>query len=101
MISSLGDTGIALMSATSERARELRAGYALDWWCIEKLKHDGLHWYDLSGDQTPGVNEYKAGLVGRGGRIRFAGPFIAGGNAWTRFAVFGAKGLIRTLRQSR
>jgi hypothetical protein len=101
IISSLGNTGIALMSATSERARELRAGYALDWWCVNKLKHDGLRWYDLSGDQTPGVNEYKAGLVGRGGRIRFAGPFIAGGNSWARFVVFGAKGLIRALRQSR
>jgi hypothetical protein len=100
IISTLGNTGVALMSVTSEKARELRAGYALDWWCVKKLKDDGLHWYDLSGDQTPGVNEYKAGLAGQDGHVEFAGPFVAGGNALVRFAVFGAKGLIRNLRQS-
>jgi hypothetical protein len=100
IISTLGNTGVALMSVTSEKARELRAGYALDWWCINKLKDDGLHWYDLSGDQTPGVNEYKAGLAGKDGHIGFAGPFVAGGNALIRFAVFGAKSLLRNLRES-
>jgi hypothetical protein len=100
IISTLGNTAVALMSVTSEKARELRAGYALDWWCINKLKDDGLHWYDLSGDQTPGVNEYKAGLAGQDGHIRFAGPFVAGGNALIRFAVFGAKSLLRNLRES-
>jgi len=97
LISSLGDTGIALMSATSQRARKLRAGYALDWWCINKLRQEGFSYYDLSGDQTPGVNEYKAGLCGTAGHMIFAGPFIAGGNVFTRNAVFGLRSLSRRI----
>jgi len=97
LISSLGDTGISLMSATSPGARKLRAGYALDWWCINKLRQEGFHYYDFSCDQTPGVNEYKAGLCGTGGHMVFAGPFIAGGNIVTRNAVFGLRRLFRSI----
>jgi hypothetical protein len=99
LISALGDTGTALMSVTSPRARELRAGYALDWWCLNNLREEGFRYFDLSGDQTPGVNEYKAGLCGPGGHVTFAGPFIAGGNTISRNAVFGLRGLIRRIRR--
>jgi len=101
IVSSLGDTGMALMSATSPKARELRAGYALDWWCVEQLRSAGMTWYDLSGDQTAGVNEYKSGLAGTAGQVRFPGPFVAGGGYVSSRLFFGLRALVRKAGQYR
>jgi peptidoglycan pentaglycine glycine transferase (the first glycine) len=101
IVSSLGDTGLALMSATSLQARDLRAGYALDWWCVEQLRSAGMRWYDLSGDQTAGVNEYKSGLTGTAGQVRFPGPFVAGGGYISTGLFFGLRALVRKVEQYR
>jgi len=101
IVSSLGDTGMALMSATSLKARELRAGYALDWWCVEQLRSAGMRWYDLSGDQTAGVNEYKSGLTGAAGQVCFPGPFVAGGGYVSKGLFFGLRALVRKVEQYR
>ena len=101
IVSSLGDTGMALMSATSRKARELRAGYALDWWCVQRLRSAGMRWYDLSGDQTAGVNEYKSGLTGTAGQVCFPGPFVAGGGYVSRGLFFALRAMVRKVEQYR
>lgn len=57
-------------SATDERALELRAGYALRWAIIERLRGTEARWLDLGGTEgDQGLKHYKLGNVGKRGRI--------------------------------
>jgi lipid II:glycine glycyltransferase (peptidoglycan interpeptide bridge formation enzyme) len=68
LVSSLmGDTGIYLLGATNERARELKAAYFLQWQAMLWLKERGACWYDLGGIDpvaNPGGYHFKSGLGG-------------------------------------
>jgi hypothetical protein len=76
-VSALGDTAVGLFSVTSNKGRDLRASYALDWHCIGHYKDQGYRWYDIEGDEVGGVNDYKAGLVGVAGHVKFVGAFMS------------------------
>lgn len=69
VVSTLGDTALHLLSATSTRAIELKldAAYLLHWRVIARLKEMGLQYYDLFGyspGEYSGVSSFKAGLGG-------------------------------------
>jgi hypothetical protein len=69
-IGGAGDTLHALYSATSDGALPLRAGYALRWWSLGRLRDHGARWLDLGGDEgDEGLRHYKGGCVGKRGRI--------------------------------
>jgi hypothetical protein len=51
VIGGAGDTVHALFGATSDRALPLRAGYALRWWVLGRLRGRGARWLDLGGDE--------------------------------------------------
>jgi len=76
-VSALGDTAVGLFSVTSTEGRDARASYALDWHCIRHYKDRGFRWYDIEGDEASAVNDYKAGLVGEGGHVKFVGAFMS------------------------
>jgi lipid II:glycine glycyltransferase (peptidoglycan interpeptide bridge formation enzyme) len=70
VVDSIGDTGVYLYGASSERGRELGAGYALHWWIVRWLRDRGARRYDLGeGITNPGLRQFKTGLVGRTGFI--------------------------------
>lgn len=66
-----GDRAVYLFGATDERALGLKAGYALQWWIVERLcRNPQIRWYDLGGkDFDQGLHQFKKGLVGRHGAI--------------------------------
>jgi len=64
---SVGDTGIYLLGATSEAGMKSKGAYLLQWQMIKRLKERGCRWYDLGGinpETNPGVYHFKAGLGG-------------------------------------
>lgn len=65
--SSIGDTGIYLLGATSNEGMQSKGSYLLQWRMIERLKEAGVARYDLNGinpDTNPGVYHFKAGFGG-------------------------------------
>lgn len=60
----LGDTGVALVAATTPQGRERQASYLAKWRTIEHLKQRGISRLDLGGRdpaRTPEVDQFKAG----------------------------------------
>jgi lipid II:glycine glycyltransferase (peptidoglycan interpeptide bridge formation enzyme) len=67
VFSLMGDTGIYLLGANNERARELKAAYYLQWQTMLWLKEQGANWYDLGGidpEANPGGYHFKKGMSG-------------------------------------
>ena len=70
VVDTLGDTAVYLYGASSERGRELGAGYAIHWWIVRWLRERGARRYDLGeGFTNPGLRQFKTGLVGSKGFI--------------------------------
>src|SRR5262245_35907621 len=70
VVGGAGEPLQALLSATSDRALPLRAGYALRWWVLRRLRDRGARWLDLGGDEgDEGLRHFKKGCVGKRGRI--------------------------------
>src|SRR3954467_13157949 len=65
-----GDRTFVAFSASDERALSLRAGYALRWWLINRLRGSNARWLDLGGAEgDAGLRSFKLGNVGKRGRI--------------------------------
>jgi len=65
-----GDTAQYLFGGSDDEMLKLNAGYALQWWLVERLSALGYRWYDLGGESlSEGLRQFKRGLVGREGRI--------------------------------
>jgi Acetyltransferase (GNAT) domain len=64
-----GERVFVPFSATDEKALELRAGYALRWTIMERLRGEA-RWLDLGGTEgDEGLRHYKLGNVGKRGRV--------------------------------
>jgi lipid II:glycine glycyltransferase (peptidoglycan interpeptide bridge formation enzyme) len=65
-----GDQVFVAFSASSDQALTLRAGYALRWWIINRLRGSQAHWLDLGGTEgDAGLRSFKIGNVGKRGRV--------------------------------
>lgn len=65
--STIGDTAIYLLGATSNEGLNSKGAYLLQWTLIKSLKESGIKWYDLGGIdpvRNPGVYHFKRGLSG-------------------------------------
>jgi lipid II:glycine glycyltransferase (peptidoglycan interpeptide bridge formation enzyme) len=65
--SSMGDSAIYLLGATSDSGLNAKGSYLLQWTLIQWLKRERVRWYDLGGidfQQNPGVYAFKRGLSG-------------------------------------
>lgn len=65
--SAMGDSAIYLLGATSDAGLQCKGAYLLHWNLIERLKADGIRWYDLGGidpEKNPGVFHFKKGFSG-------------------------------------
>jgi lipid II:glycine glycyltransferase (peptidoglycan interpeptide bridge formation enzyme) len=65
--SSMGDSAIYLLGATSDSGLNAKGSYLLQWMLIQWLKKNGVKWYDLGGidpEYNPGVYHFKRGLSG-------------------------------------
>ncbi|MGH6770951.1 MAG: lipid II:glycine glycyltransferase FemX [Xanthobacteraceae bacterium] len=72
-----GDRVFAAFSASDEHGLSARAGYALRWWIINRLRGTNAQWLDLGGDEgSAGLRSFKTGNVGKRGQIvRIAGEY--------------------------
>jgi hypothetical protein len=65
-----GECVFVPFSATDEKALELRAGYALRWTIMERLRGTEARWLDLGGTEgDQGLRHYKLGNIGKRGRV--------------------------------
>jgi hypothetical protein len=65
-----GERVFVAFSASDERALSLRAGYALRWWIINRLRGSSARWLDLGGTEgDAGLRSFKLGNVGKRGRV--------------------------------
>ena len=74
----IGNTGIYLFGATSERGMTLKGAYLLQWRMIRWLSENGVRYYDLGGanpQTNPGVYHFKQGLSGQD--VLYMSPLVA------------------------
>jgi hypothetical protein len=95
-----GDQPFVAFSASDERARSLRAGYALRWWNINRLRESNSRWLDLGGAEgDDGLRSFKLGNIGRRGQVvRMEGDYEIADNllsAWVTAAMSGARKWLR------
>jgi hypothetical protein len=67
VVSTMGDSAIYLLGATSDEGLNSKGAYLLQWTMIQWLKENGFRWYDLGGvdpESNPGVYSFKRGLSG-------------------------------------
>jgi hypothetical protein len=65
-----GERVFVAFSASDEQALSLRAGYALRWSIINRLRGSKARWLDLGGTEgDAGLRSYKLGNVGKRGRV--------------------------------
>lgn len=78
--SALGDTGVYLFGATSQKGLKLNASYILQWRMIQWMKERGVRYYDLgafNAKRNPGVYHFKLGISGKSGwEETFLGEFF-------------------------
>jgi hypothetical protein len=98
--SNLGDCGVFLLSASSDKGYECRASYVAWWRAIVDSKNKGLRKYDTGGidfEKAPGIARFKAGI---GAEEKFyIGTYEAYANRRAS-ALWGvAKGLHRLIKK--
>lgn len=92
--SAIGDTGIYLLGATGANGLESCGSYLLQWRTIQRLKADGMRYYDLGAfnpDLNPGVYHFKRGVAGKEGKEevflgQYEGSFRLAGHV-ARFGI--------------
>jgi len=103
--SALGDTGLYLFGATSNRGTKNCGSYLVHWNMVEWVKSRGCRWYDLNGinpEKNPGGYRFKSRLAGAHGKdVRFAGQFDASPNTLIQLLVKVADLARAELRRSR
>ena len=84
LASTIGDTGIYLLGATSNEGMQHKGSYLLQWRMIQKLKELGCRAYDLGGinpERNPGVYHFKSGFSGRDttqiGQFELSGSWLS------------------------
>jgi lipid II:glycine glycyltransferase (peptidoglycan interpeptide bridge formation enzyme) len=102
LFSALGDTGLDLYRATSNRGISTYGSYLVQWRVLEYLKSRGCTWYNLNGinrARNPGGYQFKSHLAGKNGReVGFLGPFDAYPNMVIR-TVFTVGDRLNALRK--
>jgi lipid II:glycine glycyltransferase (peptidoglycan interpeptide bridge formation enzyme) len=79
---SVGETGVYLLGATSNEGMKHKGAYLLQWRMIQLLKERGCKYYDLGGinpESNPGVYHFKSGFGGED--ITFTQPIELAGKA--------------------
>lgn len=89
--SAMGDTGIALLAATSDAGMRAGGSHLLQWRLVEKLKQDGMQHYNLNGIdpiENPGTYRFKRELAGKSGRdVCYLGKFDASAGPLTESLI--------------
>ena len=104
VIGQIGGTASYLFGATDDRALPLKAGYAMQWWIINRLSQDqGVSWYDLGGEaMEPGLRQFKKGLTGKAGAIvTMPGEYETWNDPLSWLAAEGMTGLRSFIRTAR
>ncbi len=103
--SALGDTGIYLFGATSNRGIKTYASYLIHWRMLEWVKGQGCRWYDLNGinpEKNPGGFQFKSQFAGSNGRdVQLLGTFEVHPNSVAKWLIPAGDLFIARFRQGR
>src|SRR5690606_9611724 len=99
----IGDVAYYMFGATGDKALPLRAGYALQWAVLDRLRGQ-VGWYDLGGAPEGGLRQFKSGLTGKAGvAVHMPGEFDYAASPRARLAVklvFGLRAAQRLVRST-
>ncbi|HMP84789.1 MAG TPA: peptidoglycan bridge formation glycyltransferase FemA/FemB family protein [Verrucomicrobiota bacterium] len=73
----MGDSGIYLFGATSDRGMQSKGSYLLQWRMMQWMKESGIRYYNLGGinpETNPGVYHFKQGFSGDD--VLYMPPFV-------------------------
>ena len=99
--SAMGDTAIYLLGATSDSGLNSKGAYLLQWTLVQRLKDDGIRWYDLGGidpERNPGVYHFKSGMSGSD--VRQINPLVKSNSMVSSLAAKVGMSMQRALRNS-
>jgi lipid II:glycine glycyltransferase (peptidoglycan interpeptide bridge formation enzyme) len=99
--STIGDSAIYLLGATSDDGLKSKGAYLLQWTLIQWLKENGIRWYDLGGidpEGNPGVYAFKRGFSGAD--VCQINPLVASNSAVSSGIVKAGLAMQRTLHGS-
>jgi lipid II:glycine glycyltransferase (peptidoglycan interpeptide bridge formation enzyme) len=99
--SAMGDSAIYLLGATSDDGLKSKGAYLLHWTMIQRLKRNGVRWYDLGGidpEGNPGVYSFKKGFSGVD--VCQINPLVASDSAVSSGIVKAGLAMQRALRGS-
>jgi lipid II:glycine glycyltransferase (peptidoglycan interpeptide bridge formation enzyme) len=105
VVSAMGDSGVFLLGATSDRGLNSRGSFLLHWTFVQWLKANGFRNYDLGGidpEANPGVYHFKEGLSGAD--LSHIAPYACCVSPWSAVAVRAveaARKIRRALRRKR
>ncbi len=100
--STLGDTCVYLLGASTDEGLRSKASYLLQWHVIQLAQQRGCRWYDLGGidpEANPGVYHFKSGLGGDD--VTAPGPFELAPSQFTRAVVVLGEKAVRLWRRTR
>lgn len=72
VFSTIGDTGVYFLGATSNAGKKNSSSYMVQWEMIKWMKKNGLFFYDLGGcspEKIPETYHFKAGICGKNHKI--------------------------------
>lgn len=81
----MGDSGIYLFGATSDRGMQSKGSYLLQWRMIQWMKQSGIRYYNLGGinpETNPGVYHFKQGFSGDD--VLYMPPFVLCNNVLSK-----------------
>jgi hypothetical protein len=100
----LGNTGMSLFGATSNRGKKYNASYLLHWRMLEWIKSRGCQFNDLNGINpisNPSLYEFKSRLAGAHGHdVHLLGAFDAYPNVTMKLLVATADALEPNLKKA-
>ena len=100
--SAMGDSAVYLLGATSDDGLNAKGSYLLQWTLIQRLKENGVRWYDLGGidpERNPGVYHFKRGFSGAD--VCQLTPLVACENMFSSAVVKAGRAVDRVVRSFR
>jgi CelD/BcsL family acetyltransferase involved in cellulose biosynthesis len=100
--STMGDSAVYLLGATSDEGLNSKGAYLLQWALIKWLKENGFRWYDLGGinpERNPGVYHFKKGMSGAD--VCRVSPLVACSSVVSSAVVKASLAMQHAIRRSR
>lgn len=98
-LASSNEIAFELYSGISQEGQQLRANYALKWWCITHMQQEGIKQYDFNGLLNDGISNFKRSFAEHEDQLvgTYDRPLSVLYGVWNKGLPL-AKKIVRTLK---